>query len=47
MLDEIVNLPLETVFVRPQVRELLEARGAGFPPKASTRRPSENGKTSA
>lgn len=47
MLDEIVDLPLETVFVRPQVRELLETRGVGFSPKPSTRRPSENGTISA
>lgn len=46
MLDEIVSLPLETVFVRPQVRKLLETRGAGSSPKASTRRPSENGEIS-
>jgi hypothetical protein len=46
MLDEIVNLPLETVFVRPQVRELLEAREVGYSPKASIRRPSENGEIS-
>ena len=44
MLDEIVNLPLETVFLRPHVRELLETRDVGFYPKASTRRPPENGK---
>ena len=47
MLDEIVSLPHETVFVRPQVRELLETRGVGSSPKASARRPSENGEISS
>ena len=45
MLDEIVHLPLETVFVRPQVRELLEARDVGFSPNEPIRRPIENGET--
>ena len=45
MLEEIVNLPLETVFVRPQLRELLETRGVGFSPKASPDDPLKTGKS--
>ena len=47
MLDEIAHLPLETVFVRPHVRELLETRGVGFSPEASTRRSPQNEEGSA